>query len=92
MSHFYNRKSYTFAETDEQMLVMKKEMSNFITKEQAEDLMNKRKMIIDPDPYQHNRRFEEMSQEIFNLKQEMYFLRTSLNKLLNKIDSDEPTL
>ena len=92
MSHFYNRKSYTFAETDEQMLVMKKEMSNFITKEQAEDLMNKRKMIIDPDPYQHSRRFEEMSQEIFNLKQEMYFLRTSLNKLLNKIDSDEPTL
>ena len=92
MSHFYNRKSYTFAETDEQMLVIKKEMSNFITKEEAEDLINKRKMIIDPDPYYNDRRFEEMSQEIFNLKQEIYFLRTSLNKLQNKLDNDEPTL
>ncbi len=42
MSHFYNRKSYTFAETDEQMLDMRKEMSNFITKEEAEDLINRR--------------------------------------------------
>jgi len=92
MSHFYNRRSYTFAETDEQMLVIKKEMSNFITKEEAEDLINKRKMIIDPDPYYNDRRFEEMSQEIFNLKQEIYFLRTSLNKLQNKLDNDEPTL
>lgn len=92
MSHFYNRRSYTFAETDEQMLVIKKEMSNFITKEEAEDLINRRKMIIDPDPYYNDRRFEEMSQEIFNLKQEIYFLRTSLNKLQNKLDNDEPTL
>lgn len=92
MSHFYNRKSYSFAETDEQMLVIKKEMSNFITKEEAEDLINKRKMIVDPDPYYNDRRFEEMSQEIFNLKQEIYFLRTSLNKLQNKLDNDEPTL
>lgn len=92
MSHFYNRKSYSFAETDEQMLVIKKEMSNFITKEEAEDLINRRKMIIDPDPYYNDRRFEEMSQEIFNLKQEIYFLRTSLNKLQNKLDNDEPTL
>lgn len=92
MSHFYNRRSYTFAETDEQMLVIKKEMSNFITKEEAEDLINRRKMIIDPDPYYNDRRFEEMSQEIFNLKQEIYFLRTSLNKLHNKLDNDEPTL
>lgn len=92
MSHFYNRRSYTFAETDEQMLVIKKEMSNFITKEEAEYLIYKRKMIVDPDPYYNDRRFEEMSQEIFNLKQEIYFLRTSLNKLQNKSDNDEPTL
>ena len=38
MSHFYRQRSYTFAETDEQMLNFKKEMSNFITKEEAEDL------------------------------------------------------
>ena len=92
MSHFYLRKSYTFAETDEQMLNIKKEMSNFITKEEAEDLISRRKVIVDPDPYFYNRRFEEMSQDIFNLKQEIYFLRTSLNKLHNKIDNNEPTL
>ena len=92
MSHFYNRKSYTFAETDEQMLNIKKEMSNFITKEEAEDLINRRKMIVDPNPNFYHSRFEEMSQEIFNLKQEIYFLRTSLNKLHNKIELDEPTL
>jgi hypothetical protein len=92
MSHFYNRKSYTFAETDEQMIDIRKEMSNFITKEEAEDIINRRKAIVDPDPYRYDRRFEEMSQEIFNLKQEIYFLRTSLNKLRNKFDNDEPTL
>jgi hypothetical protein len=92
MSHFYLKKSYTFAETDEQMLDIRKEMSNFITKEEAEDLINRRKVIVDPDPYFYNRRFEEMSQDIFNLKQEIYFLRTSLNNLHNKIDNNEPTL
>ncbi len=92
MSHFYNRKSYTFAETDEQMLNIKKEMSNFITKEEAEDLINRRKMIVDPNPNFYHSRFEEMSQEIFNLKQEIYFLRTSLNKLQHKVELDEPTL
>ena len=92
MSHFYLKKSYTFAETDQQMLDIRKEMSNFITKEEAEDLINRRKAIVDPDPYRYDRRFEEMSQEIFNLKQEIYFLRTSINKLQNKLDNDEPTL
>jgi len=92
MSHFYLRKSYTFAETDEQMLDIRKEMSNFITKEEAEDLISRRKVIVDPDPYFYNRRFEEMSQDIFNLKQEIYFLRTSLNNIHNKIDNNEPTL
>ena len=92
MSHFYRQRSYTFAETDEQMLNFKKEMSNFITKEEAEDLINRRKMIVDPNPNFYHSRFEEMSQEIFNLKQEIYFLRTSLNKLHNKIELDEPTL
>jgi hypothetical protein len=92
MSHFYLKKSYTFAETDEQMLNIKKEMSNFISKEEAEDLISRRKVIVDPDPYFYNRRFEEMSQDIFNLKQEIYYLRTSLNNLHNKIDNNEPTL
>jgi hypothetical protein len=92
MSHFYLRKSYTFAETDEQMLDIRKEMSNFITKEEAEDLLNRRKVIVDPNPNFYHSRFEEMSQEIFNLKQEIYFLRTSINKIHSKIELDEPTL
>lgn len=92
MSHFYLKKSYTFAETDEQMLDIRKEMSNFITKEEAEDLLNRRKVIVDPNPNFYHSRFEEMSQEIFNLKQEIYFLRTSINKIHSKIELDEPTL
>jgi predicted nucleic acid-binding Zn-ribbon protein len=92
MSHFYLRKSYTFAETDEQMPDIRKEMSNFITKEEAEDLLNRRKVIVDPNPNFYHSRFEEMSQEIFNLKQEIYFLRTTINKIHSKIELDEPTL
>lgn len=92
MSHFYNKKSYTFAESDEKMLDIRKEMSNFITKEEAEELFNRRKMIVDPNPNFYHNKFEEMSQEIFNLKQEIYFLRTSINKIHNKIEFDEPTL
>ena len=92
MSHFYLRKSYTFAETDEQMLDIRKEMSNFITKEEAEDLLNRRKVIVDPNPNFYHSRFEEMSQEIFNLKQEIYFIRTTINKIHSKIELDEPTL
>ena len=92
MSHFYLRKSYTFAETDEQMLDIRKEMSNFITKEEAEDLLNRRKVIVDPNPNFYHSRFEEMSQEIFNLKQEIYFLRTTINKIHSKLELDEPTL
>ena len=38
MSHFYLRKSYTFSESDEKMLDIRKEMSNFLTKEEAMDL------------------------------------------------------
>ena len=92
MSHFYLRKSYTFSESDEKILDLRKEMSNFITKEEAEDLLNRRKMIVDPNPNFYHSRFEEMSQEIFNLKQEIYFLRTTLNKIHSKIELDEPTL
>jgi hypothetical protein len=92
MSHFYLRKSYTFAESDEKMLDLRKEMSNFITKEEAEDLLNRRKVIVDPNPNFYHSRFEEMSQEIFNLKQEIYFLRTTINKIHSKIELDEPTL
>ena len=35
MSHFYRQRSYTFNETDELLTEMKKEMSNFLTKEEA---------------------------------------------------------
>ena len=37
MSHFYRQKSYTYNESDEMLIEIKKEMSNFITKEEAEE-------------------------------------------------------
>ena len=92
MSHFYNRKSYSFAETDEQMLNLKKEMSNFITKEEAEDLIYRRRALIDPDPYLYNRKLEEMSQDIFNLKQELYRMTIEFNKIKYQKEHDEPTM
>ena len=55
MSHFYLRKSYTFSESDEKMLDIRKEMSNFLTKEEAELILNKRYAMIDPNPNQEQK-------------------------------------
>ena len=92
MSHFYNRKSYSFAETDEMMTEIKKEMSNFLTKEEAELILHRRYAIIDPPPYRMNDEIQVLHKEIDDLRREIYFLRTQLNKIQNKFDIDEPTL
>ena len=52
MSHFYRQRSYTFNETDEMLTEIRKEMSNFLTKEEAELILNKRYAMIDPNPNQ----------------------------------------
>jgi hypothetical protein len=64
MSHFYRQKSYSYNETDQQILDLRKEMSNFLTKEEADIIINKRKMIVDPDPYFVDRKLEQMEKEI----------------------------
>ena len=92
MSHFYRQRSYTFNETDEMMTEIKKEMSNFLTKEEAELILNRRNAMIDPAPYKMNEEIGTLHKEIDSLRREIYFLRTQLNKIQSKFDIDEPTL
>ncbi len=92
MSHFYNRKSYSFSETDEMMLELKKEMSNFLTKEEAELIINRRNAIIDPGPYRMNEEVQVLHREIDGLRKEIYLLRTYVNQHMKKSEIDEPTL
>ena len=92
MSHFYRQRSYTYNETDEMMTEIKKEMSNFLTKEDAELILNRRNAMVDPLPYRMNDEIQVLHKEIDDLRREIYFLRTHLNKIQNKFDIDEPTL
>lgn len=92
MSHFYNRKSYSFAESDELLAELKKECSNFITKEEAEFMINTRKIIVDPNPNFYENKFENMYVEMQKMREEIYNLRTVVYKLQHKIEVDEPTL
>ncbi len=92
MSHFYNRKSYSFSETDEMLLELKKEMSNFLTKEEAELILNRRNAIIDPGPYRVDGEILSLRKEVDHLRQEIYFLRTMLNKQMMNSDFNEPTI
>jgi uncharacterized protein YicC (UPF0701 family) len=92
MSHFYRQRSYTYNETDEMMTEIKKEMSNFLTKEEAEVILNRRSAMVDPPPYRVNEEIQVLHKEIDDLRREIYFLRTHLNKIQNKFDIDEPTL
>jgi uncharacterized protein YicC (UPF0701 family) len=92
MSHFYRQKSYTYNETDEMMTEIKKEMSNFLTKEEAELILNRRSAVVDPPPYRVNEEIQVLHKELDDLRREIYFLRTHLNKIQNKFDIDEPTL
>jgi prefoldin subunit 5 len=92
MSHFYRQKSYTYNESDEMLIEIKKEMSNFLTKEDAELILNRRNAMVDPSPYRMNEDMQILHKEIDDLRREIYFLRTHLNKIQNKFDIDEPTL
>ena len=92
MSHFYRQRSYSFNETDEMLTEIKKEMSNFLTKEEAELILNRRYAMVDPPPYRMNEDVQVLHKEIDDLRREIYFLRTHLNKIQNKFDIDEPTL
>ena len=74
------------------MTEIKKEMSNFLTKEEAELILNRRYAIVDPGPYRMNEEIAALRKELDDLRREIYFLRTQLNKIHHKFDIDEPTL
>ncbi len=74
------------------MLELKKEMSNFLTKEEAEFILNRRNAIIDPGPYRVDGEILSLRKEIDHLRQEIYFLRTLLNKQMIDSDFNEPTI
>ena len=74
------------------MLEIKKEMSNFLTKEEAELILNRRNAIIDPGPYRVDGEILSLRQEVDHLRQEIYFLRTMLNKQMMNSDFNEPTI
>lgn len=91
MSYFYRQKSYTFNES-KMLTEMKKKMSNFLTKEKAELILNRRYAMVDPPPYKMNEDVQVLHKEIDDLRREIYFLRTNFNKIQHKFDFDEPTL
>jgi hypothetical protein len=74
------------------MTEIKKEMSNFLTKEEAEIILNRRNAMVDPPPYRMNDEIGVLHKEIDDLRREIYFLRIHLNKIQSKFDIDEPTL
>ena len=71
---------------------IRKEMSNFLTKEEAELIINRRNAIIDPGPYRMNEEISKLHMEIDQLRQEVYFLRQLFHKFQKEIQSDEPTI
>ena len=71
---------------------IKKEMSNFLTKEEAELILKRRYAMVDPPPYRMNDEIQVLHKEIDDLRREVYFLRTHINKIQHKFDIDEPTL
>ena len=83
MSHFYLRKSYSFAESDEKMLDIRKEMSNFLTKEEAMDLLNKRNVIIDPSPHYQNHEIDKLHERIHDLERQLQYALIEIDKLKN---------
>jgi hypothetical protein len=71
---------------------IRKEMSNFLTKEEAELILNRRNAIIDPAPYRMNEDIGVLHREIDGLKREIYFLRTYINEHIKKTEVEEPTI
>ena len=92
MSHFYRQRGYTYNETDEMMTEIKKEMSNFLTKEEAEIILNRKSVIVDPNPAYLDNKLENVYLEMQKMREEIYNLRTALYKLQRKFEVDEPTL
>ena len=95
--NFFNKNFYSISETDEIMIDLRKEMSNFITKEEAELLIHRRQAIVDP-PFScgcHSQ-IMAMMQEIESLNKKIYYLIEELEKAqshtLKYEEQDEPII
>ena len=85
MSHFYRQKSYSFYETDELLKEVKNEMSNFLTKEEAELILNRRYAMIDPNLNQEQKN-HMIIEEIHILRNMFFELNQKMDLILNKLD------
>jgi hypothetical protein len=86
MSHFYRQKSYTFSETDEMLKEIKSEISNFLTKEEAELILNRRHAIIDPMPYQEQKSYLMVLEELHDVRRMVFELNVKMDAILKKLD------
>ncbi len=95
--NFFNKNFYSIDETDEIMIDLRKEMSNFITKEEAELLIHRRKAIVDP-PFSCGcqSQISAMMHEIESLNKKIYYLSEQLDKAqihtLKYEEQDEPII
>lgn len=86
MSHFYRQKSYSFNETDEMLKEIKDEMSNFLTKEEAQLILNRKYVTIDPKPYQEQKSYITIMDEINNLRNMFFELNQKMDYIIKKLD------
>lgn len=86
MSHFYRQKSYTFSETDEMLKEIKSEISNFLTKEEAELILNRRHAMIDPIPYQEQKSYLMVLEELHDVRRMVFELNVKMDAILKKLD------
>ena len=86
MSHFYRQKSYSYNETDEMLKEIKDEMSNFLTKEEAEIILNRRHAIIDPIPYQEPKSNLMLLEELHDVRRMVFELNVKMDTILKKLD------
>lgn len=90
MSHFYPRKSYSFSETDEMFLDIRKEMSNFLTKEEAMDMIGRRGVIIDPPPFYDYGKVDQLHQRIHDLERKLTSAFIEIDRLKNNKKISSP--
>lgn len=68
------------------MLEIKKEMSNFLTKEEAELILNRRYALVDPEPYRKDKNYYILLEEINLLKNMVSNLCHELEEIKKKIN------
>jgi hypothetical protein len=95
--NFFNKNFYSIDETDEIMIDLRKEISNFITKEEAELLISRRKAMVDPSfSCNCQNQLNTMMHEIESLNKKIYYLSDQLDKAQSHTmkyeEQDEPII